>query len=196
MNIYTQRVYTIKEAYQAIHDFFSCYHLHEALEDLDRLYTWACKEKYYKKTAPANMLFFTQQLHRFFSAAEIISYSTGRKISPVLTPEVFLQPPGVCHQHYMGNKKYSTTWECFPRHLTTEEYLNPYWALEKLNGIPHWEEVLQELMEAALSKGSIDGWYSVREVMKWKEKMIGVVEGGWLVEKRQRGFHYKNEIFL
>jgi len=188
MNIYTQRIYTLKEAYQAIHEFFSCYHLHEALEDLDRLYTWACKEKYYKKTAPANIIFHAQQLHRLFSAAEIISYSAGRKISPVLTPEVFCQPPGVYHQHYMGDKKYSTAWECFPRHLTAEEFLNPYWALEKIKSIQHWEEVLQELMEAALSRSSIEGSYTVGDVMKWRKRMMGVVEGGWLVEVRGKNF--------
>ncbi|MCP9750203.1 hypothetical protein [Ferruginibacter sp. HRS2-29] len=184
MNIYPQRICTLKEAYEAIHEFFSCYHCPEAREEVAQLFEWACKEKYYKGAPPVNIVFLAQQLHRLFSAAEIISYSLGRKFSAVLTPEVWPQPPGFAHGCPFSNEKSDSSWECFPRHLTAEEYLNPYFALEKINHIPQWEQVLQELMEAALSKGSIDGWYSIGEVMQWKERMMGVVEGGWLVEER------------
>jgi hypothetical protein len=58
--------------------------------------------------------------------------------------------------------------------------------LENLHSIPQWEHVLQEITEAALSKGSVEGYYTVGEVMKWKERMMGIVEGGWLLEMRGR----------
>ncbi|MCP9749492.1 hypothetical protein [Ferruginibacter sp. HRS2-29] len=182
MKLYSHRIYSLKEAYQAIHEFFSTYHLHEALEDLDRMYTWACKEKYYKKTAPSNILFHSQQLHRLFSAAEIISYSTGKKISPVLFHQTADKP---LPEHYAGGWAERSEWECFPRHLSAEEYLNPYWALDKITEIPLWEQVLQELTEAALSTGTVEGWYPIETVIQWKEIMTQIVEGAWLVEIRE-----------
>ncbi|MCP9752838.1 hypothetical protein [Ferruginibacter sp. HRS2-29] len=181
MKLYQQRIHTLKEAYKAIHDFFSCYHVHEALEEVDRLYAWAAKEKYYKKTAPGDIIFCVQQLHSLFTAVEIINYSTGRKTSPFLFHQTTAT---LTPAHYLKDSPHCTAWECYPRHLTAEEYLNPYWALEKLHGIPDWEEVLQELMEAALSNGSIEGSYTIGEVIKWRESMMGIVEGGWLVERR------------
>jgi hypothetical protein len=184
MKTNTQRVRTVKEAYQAIHEFFSCYHLHEALQDLERLFTWACKEKYYHKTAPMSIVFHTQQLQRLFSAAEILNYSTGKKISAIACTPDNSSPSSEFKLFLFAGK--NPTWETFPRHLSLPEFINPYQALENLHSIPQWEHVLQEITEAALSKGSVEGYYTVGEVMKWKERMMGIVEGGWLLEMRGR----------
>ncbi|MCP9751961.1 hypothetical protein [Ferruginibacter sp. HRS2-29] len=186
MKTFTQPITTLSEAYATIHDFFSCYHLHEAVDDLNRMFGWACKEGYYKKSAPANLLFHAQQLHRLFCAAEIIRYSTGRKMSPVLFHHTVDKASPV---HFKGTHTPCTEWECYPRHLTAEEYLNPYWAFEKLTGMRNWEAMLQELMESALSKGSIEGNYTIREVMDCKENMLKVVEGSWLIEIRNNKFN-------
>ncbi|MCP9751251.1 hypothetical protein [Ferruginibacter sp. HRS2-29] len=174
MKLYQQRIRTIKDAYQAIHDFFSCYHPYEAQEEVDRLFSWAAKKKYYKKSSPADIIFCVQQLHQIFSVAEIINHSTGKKMKAILVenPQTFIPA------HYTKENPRSIAWDCYPKHITLEEYLNPYWAVRKLGGIPHWEDVLQELMEAALSRESIDGSYTVKEIMKWRSNMMRIIEAG------------------
>jgi len=180
MKLYQQRIHTLKQAYQSIHDFFSCYHLHEALEEADRLFNWAAKNRYYKKSSPADIIFCVQQLHHLFTAAEIINYSTGKKMKAILveTPQTLIPA------HYRKDNPHCIPWECYPKHLSLEEYLDPYWAVSKLESIPNWEEVLQELMEAALSRESIDGSYTVREIMKWRSIMMRIIEAGWMIEVR------------
>jgi len=184
MKTYQQSIHSVKEAYEAIHDFFSWYHLHQALEETDRLFKWACKEKYYNKSAPVDIVFFSQQLYRLFTAAEIINYSAGKRLS------IFVHDTATGHDvsnTNMNQETCSSRWEERSKYLSFVEWQNPYWALRKLNGIRRWEEVLEELMEVALSNGSIEGMYKIGEVMKWRERMMAVMEGGWLVEVRTKG---------
>ncbi|MCP9750173.1 hypothetical protein [Ferruginibacter sp. HRS2-29] len=182
MKTHQQSIHSIQEAYEAIHEFFSCYHLPEALEETDRLFKWACKEKYYKKSAPVDIVFFSQQLYRLFTAAEIINYSTGKKLSVIDHDTAGGKDmPGTC----LNQAPCLPRWEEHSRYLNFAEWQTPYWALRKLNGIRQWEEVLEELMEAALSNGSIEGRYKIGDVLKWRERMMGIVEGGWLVEVKR-----------
>jgi hypothetical protein len=179
----TKNISSIAQAYQAIHDFYSCFHLHEALEETGKLFKWAGNENYYNKRAPANIIFLSQQLFKLFSAAEFISYSACRRSAAILhenDPSKYLviNVPGSIA---------SDEWALLTRHLSWEEYVNPYCVFEKFGIMQGWEEVLQELMEFALMNGSIAGRFTSAEMKKWRKRMMGVVEGGWFVEVRGSG---------
>ena len=178
----TNNISSITEAYQAIHDFYSCFHLHEALEETSKLFKWAGKGKYYDKGAPANIIFLSQQLFKLFSAAEFICYSTGKRSSAILHENELSKYLALT----MPGSTASDEWASLTRHLSWEEYVNPYWAFEKFGVMQNREGILQELMEFALMNGSIEGCFSSDEVREWRKRMMGVVEGGWFVEVRGR----------
>jgi hypothetical protein len=183
MKTYKQGISGTTEAYQAIHDFFDYSHFHSTLEEIDKLFKWACKKKYYCKTAPANIIFLAQQLHQYFTAVEIIYYSAGKRASAILPHPIIEKAVPI---EFTSNRLRSTEWECHPRHLSMEEYINPYWTFEKFVRLHNWEEMLEELMEAALSNGSIENGYTAGDLLKWRKRMMKVVEGGWLVEVRSQ----------
>ncbi|WP_255156622.1 hypothetical protein [Ferruginibacter sp. HRS2-29] len=178
----TKTISSITEAYEAIHDFYDCFHLHEALEETNKLFKWAGKEKYYDKGAPANLIFLSQQLFKLFSAAEFICYSTGRR-SPAILHENELSKYLALT---MPDSMATAEWASLTRYLSWEEYINPYYTFEKFGVMRGWEEVLQELMEFALMNGSIEGCFTSAELKKWRMRMVGVVEGGWFVDVRGR----------
>ncbi len=161
--------------------FFSTFHLHEAIDQTARLFKWACKEGYCKKRAPGELLFFVQQLGQLLAAAEEIHYSTGKRFSAVRDADALEAPIPV-----LLSGARTTAWQCLPRHLSAAEYLNPYFAFEKLACRAPWEPVLQELLECALGRNSIEGYLPVGELMGWREVMMAVVEAAWLVEARNR----------
>lgn len=176
----TKTISSITEAYEAIHDFYSCFHLNEALEETGKLFKWAGKEKYYNLGAPANIVFLSQQLFKLFSAAEYISYSTGRRSSAILHEN----DPSKYLAINMPGSIASDEWALLTRNLSWEEYVNPYCVFERFGIMQGWEEVLQELMEFALMNGSIEGCFTSDEVKKWRTRMMGVVEGGWFLKMR------------
>ncbi|MCP9751871.1 hypothetical protein [Ferruginibacter sp. HRS2-29] len=182
MNQGTKNISSITEAYQAIHDFYDCFHLHEALEETGKLFKWAGKEHYYNETTPANIIFLSQQLFKLFSAAEFICYSTGRRSSAILHENKLVKYQALNMPDSMATQE----WASLTRHLSWEEYVNPYSTFEKFGIMENWEEVLQELMEFALMNGSIEGCFTSAEMKKWRNRMMGVVEGGWFVEVRGR----------
>jgi hypothetical protein len=75
------------------------------------------------------------------------------------------------------------SWEKSCRYLTAEEFDYPYFAFEKFARRRGWEEVLQELMEFALMNSTIEGVYKMEKLMMWRERMMAVVEEGWMIEK-------------
>lgn len=176
------RISTLKEAYAAIHEFYDCFHLQEALEETDKLFKWACKEKYYHNTAPGDIIFISQQLFQLFTAAEFIAYSTGKRPSAILHENNLNKSLAL----NIPSNTTSSEWASLTMHLSWQEYVNPYWAFEKFGMSHNWEEVLQELMEFALMNGSIEGRFTSDEARKWRKRMMGVVEGGWFVEVRGR----------
>lgn len=183
MKICTPPISSSTQANDILHEFFSCYHPHEALQETEKLYHWACKEKYYNKAAPGSLLFLAEHLERLFSAAEYIYYSTGKKGVVILLASV-LAPPQP--EHYADSGQSAAAWQYFPRHLSAAEYLNPYLVFETFAQLPPWEPVLQELVEYSLSKCSIEGSYPIGELMRWKERMMAVVEAAWLIEIRNK----------
>lgn len=55
---------------------------------------------------------------------------------------------------YSRESKYFTTWDFFPRYLTSKEYKNPYRTLKRFfryQSAQQWELTLYDVLDAALS---------------------------------------------
>ena len=106
-----------------------------------------------------NMLYFIELFGKLIAAAEQLTTEPGNRekgsvinclnehdlLNPALYCNNMPGPPG--SRQGLGN-----AWQCFPRHLSRAEYLDPYWALEKCfqrKNSGEWKELLMGLFYAA-----------------------------------------------
>jgi len=176
-------------AYLAIHDFFDCYHLHSAAKELENIIDAACSPHSWKVKAPAEKLFFIQQLGKLCKAALFIAGSQDKKHGVILgkTPNKI-----AAIYHLNATADYSApvqAWQCFPRHLTSGQYYNPYKALKKFAGYftrKQWHKNLKCLFVYAFNNETMDGEgaYSAAEILIIRKGLFQLLEACYLIESR------------
>jgi hypothetical protein len=182
-------------AYLAIHDFFDCYHLHSAAKELDNIIDAACSPHSWSVKAPAEKLFFIQQLGKLCKAALFITRLQDKKHGAILgkNPKEIV---AISHQNTTVNYSVPVlVWQSFPHHLTAGQYYNPYKALKKFDGYfsrKQWHKNLKYLFVYAFSNETIDGGaaYRAAEILAIRKGLFLLLEACHLIEIRT----CKNEI--
>jgi hypothetical protein len=181
-------------AYLAIHDFFDCYHLHSAAKELDNIIDAACSPHAWKVKAPAEKLFFIQQLGKLCKAALFIAGLQDKKHGAILgkTPKEIAT---ISHLNTTINYGIPVeVWQCFPRHLTAGQYYNPYKALKKFAAYftrKQWHKNLKSLFLYAFNNETMDseGAYRAAEILLIRKGLFQLLEACYLIEVRT----HKNE---
>lgn len=176
-------------AYRAIHDFFDCYHLHSAVKELHNIIDAACLPHSWKVKAPAEKLFFIQQLGKLCKAALFIASSQDKKHGAIIgkTPKEIAT---ICHLNTTDNYNIpAQLWQSFPRHLTAGEYYNPYKALKKTAGYftkQQWHKNLKCLFVYAFNNETIDseGAFSAAEILLMQKGLFKLLEACHLIDVR------------
>ena len=176
-------------AYLAIHDFFDCYHLHSAAKELDNIIDAACSPHTWKVKAPAEKLFFIQQLGKLCKAALFIARLQDKKHGAIRgkNPK---EIAAISLQNATANYNVPVpVWQNFPRHLTAGQYSNPYKALKKFAGYfnrEQWHKNLKHLFVYAFSNETMDGEgaYRAAEILAIRKGLFLVLEACHLIEAR------------
>jgi hypothetical protein len=177
----------VRMAYSSIFVFFDAYDLSQGLQLTEAL----VNTKHWKNEA-GNFLFFVRQLEELCMAALAIHYESGD------CTEAILRIPGngipdtsrtidYVNPRYMGN-----AWDCFPRHLNSKQYHNPYKVFKQFSAAMQeieWKRALRLLLEYALSKDSIEGAYQLYELLRMRKRLLQVVETCHLVLVRTMSDH-------
>jgi hypothetical protein len=178
-------------AYSSIAGFFDAYPLSDALELTEALVDTACHTKHWKKDG-CNLLFFMRHLQELCMAALAIHYEGGERQDAVLPMPENGMPDTSQHTHYVNQRYMGNPWDCFPRHLSSQQYHNPYKVFKKAGADMQeleWRRALRLLLEYALSKDSIEGAYTLYELLRMRRRLLQVVEASHLVLVRTMIVH-------
>lgn len=137
----------------AIHIFFDCYSLPQAITYLDDWLHAACTENsQWKNGCAAGLLWFHDHLLGLIRSMQHVKqlpqYSLQKQHR-----ETALDP-----KHYTGKHRYHTAWEYFPRHLSLPEFIHPHKAINKCMAhasYSSWKLLFRELLHTALSNETI-----------------------------------------
>lgn len=177
----------VRVAYCSIHSFFDCYTLHDATQLLEAAIATACSNRCWTKEAPCNLLFYMRHLEDLCTAVFIIHDEGGSRRAAVLpVPDTGLPDIGQ-EQHFVNRRLQGTSWECFPRHLTSKQYHDPFKVFKKfVQAMPEsqWRKALQAILEFALSSSSLDGAYTFYEIFKIRKRLLQLIEACHLIEVR------------
>jgi len=173
----------IRVAYCSIAGFFDGYALFEILQQVESLVATARNTKPWKNEA-GNLLFFVQRLEELCVAALTIHYEQGQRNEAILCMPESGQPDTSQLAHYVNPRYMGNQWDCFPRHLSSKQYHNPYKLFKKFAGSmreTEWKKALRMLLEYALSKDSIEGIYPLYEILRMRKRLLQVVEASHLI---------------
>ncbi len=148
----------MNQHYQTIDSFFDIYDLPAAQKMLSRCIKTACSGRVWKYL-PANVLFFTEQLH-ILSKATMKIMQEYNYIKEVEIEAGENNSVWMLNQYpiYCGWCKHRTPWDYFPRHLSKKEFLDPYLVLEKFaatHNSDQWKKIIFNIRYYALSHESI-----------------------------------------
>jgi hypothetical protein len=181
----------VRMAYSSIFGFFDTYPLAEALELTAALVDTACHTKHWKHEC-GNLLFFMRHLQELCMAALAIHYEGGERLDAVLPMPESGMPDTSQHTDYVNPRYMGNPWDCFPRHLSSKQYHNPYKVFKKAGADMQeleWRRALRLLLEYALSKDSIEGAYTLYELLRMRRRLLQVVEASHLVLVRTMVVH-------
>ncbi len=149
----------VMELMGIIHQFYDTYTFPGAQYKLTMWQDMVLSEYDWNQTHPSNLLFFQEKIlaliagvwhfNKFSKVVGSIAKINGRAVSPTefMRPELYCDPD----RHI--------PWECFPRHLTASEFIDPasvfpgFFAL--LNKC-EWQELLNSMLHAAFTNNTFD----------------------------------------
>jgi hypothetical protein len=137
------------------------------------------------------MLYFFDLLGKVIEAAELLTDEPGnREKGAVITPSSesdLLNPYFYCSQ----TQKEFPAWQCFPRHLSRSEYLDPYWVLEKCfqrKSSAEWRAFLMDLFCAASKNDNsiVDDTHDI-DIYRTCRYLFKLLEACHLIKVREMG---------
>jgi hypothetical protein len=178
----------IDDPYKIIGDFFSAASLEHYRKYISSMLKAAYSEDFWKKAAPGSLLFFQDRMLELICATYLFvkegNDRVKRKKKAVIDDSTFEN--GIDSDSYFGWHRKSAVWEFFPRHLTKDEFLNPYKAYERFfeykdiqTWIKDFKEIISFALEAFGNETGID--YDYLEIHKQLQKLI---EASHLIEVR------------
>lgn len=176
-------------AYAFIHEFFDTMGLPESKHSLNQLFYYAMETRVYRRQTPAMILFQVQQFAELITAAFVINPAHAHQTNITVGPTATGFPDMEQTALYISSKTNDSPWECFPRHLTAQQFFDPYLAVAAFcRYLPEreWQLQLKEITEYALGNGCIEidetGFSCNLFIMQLR--MLQLIEACWLIEVR------------
>jgi hypothetical protein len=172
----------INDPYKVIADLFDFADASDFRKDLREMFRAAYGEHYWKKGSPGRLLFVLEQVEAGINAAYLIN-KKHKESHQRITKEDAFNPQLFCGQHVNLMK-----WDFFPRMLSFKEFADPYKAISKFFSycsLKEWKEILKELCEFALSKGSIQETIEYPDSLTLYEHLIKLIEALHFIDVRE-----------
>ena len=176
-------------AYLAIYHFFDCYHLHSAAKELEDIIDAACSPHSWSVKAPAEKLYFIQQMGKLCKAALFIARLQDKKHGAIREKPQKENATIPCQNTTVNYSVPGPVWQSFSRHLTLGQYYNPYKALKKFAGYftqKQWRKILKCLFVYAFSNEMMDreGAYCAAEILVIRKGLFLLLEACHLIAIR------------
>lgn len=180
----------VRLGYSSLYHFFDVFPLPLALQRVDQLVYTACANHSWRKSCPADLLFFSDHLQELCrAAAQLYQYDHAAYRGNIDTPETGM-PDITQTQQYLYPKYMLSPWECMPRHLSIRQYHQPGRALAKFVQLmpeTSWQSTIKELLEFALCNDSIEGGMPLSQVLKVRKRLLQLLEACHLIVVRTGG---------
>lgn len=146
----------IANCYNTISNFFDAFDLHRVTGHIKNSLLAAGSNTIWKGKYPADLIHFFQRFEILLNAViEIAGCECIRQNAVIKRDDKELLPDLADIKLFCSPYREHEIWNCLPRHLSANEFFNPYKALEKI--APHIEdtgELLNTILQYALSNES------------------------------------------
>lgn len=174
-------------AYSALHRFFDVYGLNDAVEYIESGLLAATVKNVWKRKAPGELLFFTENLQALCKAIFAMEGSYAKPLESKIDLQADDMPDISATQHFINSHYHSNAWTNFPRSITTAQYHDPYKAIAKFcNYMPYreWKQFIKEMLEYALSNDTIEEGSPGYHILKIRLRLLQMVEAVHLIDVR------------
>ena len=188
MNSTFQEAKEERFAYHSIHDFFDIYILEDALLFIQTICKAASTKKIWKKGYPYSVLHYLKHLKTLIDSAYYICHEHAQREEAIIPREPQTEKPGIeLLQASINNRKGETFWNSFPRHITAEQFYNPYLAISsfcKYQSQRRWLLALDDIQEFALVAHPISEVHPPYNLLNIQRHLLRLIEACHLLELR------------
>jgi hypothetical protein len=179
------------DPYQVIADFFD---LCDAFHHREHICTWleaANKDDYWRDSCPSELLFYYEKMVNLIKAAHRIDkeHKAGKTAIDLLKEKGYDLETNLLHPAlYFGWGRNETIWDCFPRNLSLEEYIDPYLVLHRffeIYSVDEWHQQLYELLSDGLSDTDPAESRDNRDILLIQKNLLKLVEALHLIDVRE-----------
>ncbi|MEP7238439.1 MAG: hypothetical protein ABI685_11255 [Ferruginibacter sp.] len=174
-------------AYSALHRFFDVYGLSDALQSIESDLLAATTHKVWKRKAPGELLFFTENLEALCKTVFDINGGHAKPRGAKTAVSADGIPDISATQHFTNSHYHSNAWANFPRSITAAQYHVPYMVLTRFcNYIPvrEWKKFIKEMLEYALGNDTIEEGSPGYDILKIRLRLSQMVEAAHLIDVR------------
>lgn len=172
--------------YKNIQEFFDSITLPKALEYLTSAIRAAEAMEIWEMSTPNDLLNFFESLDSLLESVYNI-VADDNIIEKTTLSKKYKNPDLTNYSLYCANYDQLMSWDYFPRSLSTKEFRDPYKALALFKSIrvkEDWKEILDYIMNGALSKRSLTESGIYLETFTISEQLRKVIEGCHLIYVR------------
>lgn len=179
----------ITNPYRVISFYFSWSALPAQRANIRQIIAASIKERHWSNGHPRILIHAGERLEKLIEAAYLIQREDDKVADnpSIINPDE-VRKDVVKPELYCGWAAMFFPWDYFPRHLTKEEYINPYKALRKFfkyRSLPEWKGLIKELMDCALSPQSVYELGAYFNVVKVSTMLQKLIEAAHLIEVRE-----------
>lgn len=176
------------DPYQVIAEFFD---LDGISSHRKTIITWmeaVNKNDYWRDSCPSDLIFYYKKVIALVRAAHQIYKGSrkGKTATDLLKEKGYVAETNMLHPAlFFGWERYSTFWEHFPRHLSSDEYNDPYRVFSQFFAfyrLDEWQKELSELLSDALSS---DDPVNERDILLIQKNLLKLVEAAHLIDVRE-----------
>ena len=172
--------------YKNIQEFFDSITLPKALEYLTSAIRAAEAMEIWEMSTPNDLLNFFESLDSLLESVYNI-VADDNIIEKATLSKKYKSPDLTNYSLYCANYDQLMSWDYFPRSLSTKEFRDHYKALALFKSIrvkEDWKEILDYIMNGALSKRSLTESGIYLETFSISEQLRKVIEGCHLIYVR------------
>ena len=172
--------------YKNIQEFFDSITLPKALEYLTSAIRAAEAMEIWEMSTPNDLLNFFESLDSLLESVYNI-VADDNIIEKATLSKKYKSPDLTNYSLYCANYDQLMSWDYFPRSLSTKEFRDPYKTFALFKSIrvkEDWKEILDYIMNGALSKRSLTESGIYLETFSISEQLRKVIEGCHLIYVR------------
>ena len=174
-------------AISCIESFFRYHGPDFSRQDMETLIYYAAHNKYYKRKSPYNLVLFAADLRKLISSCLVLEGQYGMQLFEI-KPDEQGMPDLERRAEFMAYTS-GSSWIHLPHNLSVAQYLNPVKAfrqLKKYKSKDEWMTIVDELVEYALIKTSIQESTPPYHLLKVRKILLRLIEAAYLVYVRYR----------